>query len=390
MEITSGIIHSAQKVIVYGPEGIGKTTFASKFPDPVFIDTEGSTKKLDVKRFPSPTSWTMLMEEVRYVADHPECCRTLVVDTLDWAERMAAKHVCSLNHWSSIEDPGYGAGYRHVYEAFGELLNTLSDVVEKGVNIVCTAHAAMRKFEQPDEMGSYDRWEMKLQISQKCNISQMVKEWADTVLFANFKTAVITQSDKKGKITKAKAQGAGIRTMYTSHHSCWDAKNRDGLPDELPFEYSSIASIIPGSGAAKAEEAAGFCETPARVPIASAEKPEKEELPTLPQPAGTDDQPEEAREDPKEAEAKTDNPFGRAVYKEPDARIPKALRDLMIQNKVVEWDIQNAVSGRGYFPPDIEVWDYPPDFIDGVLVGAWKDVYKMITDSWENQDIPFN
>ena len=66
-EITEGIINGAQKVVFYGPEGIGKTTFAMKFPDPLFIDTEGSTKKYDVRRLPKPTSWQMLIAEVQSV-----------------------------------------------------------------------------------------------------------------------------------------------------------------------------------------------------------------------------------------------------------------------------------------------------------------------------------
>ncbi|MSS13449.1 AAA family ATPase, partial [Porcincola intestinalis] len=66
MEITRGVIHKATKVVIYGPEGIGKSTLASKFPDPVFIDTEGSTNMMDVARLPAPSSWTMLFEEIDY------------------------------------------------------------------------------------------------------------------------------------------------------------------------------------------------------------------------------------------------------------------------------------------------------------------------------------
>ena len=54
MEITRGKIQTAQKIVLYGPEGIGKTTFASRFPEPLFIDTEGSTRQLDVARLPKP------------------------------------------------------------------------------------------------------------------------------------------------------------------------------------------------------------------------------------------------------------------------------------------------------------------------------------------------
>ena len=88
MEITSGIQHTAQRVVIYGPEGIGKSTFASKFPNPVFIDTEGSTKKLDVRRLPNPTSWTHILEEIKYIKENPYLCDTLVIDTAEWAENL--------------------------------------------------------------------------------------------------------------------------------------------------------------------------------------------------------------------------------------------------------------------------------------------------------------
>ena len=65
--ITSGVQDSPVKTVLYGPEGIGKSTFASHFPDPVFIDTEGGTKRLNVKRLPQPTSWAMLLDEVAEV-----------------------------------------------------------------------------------------------------------------------------------------------------------------------------------------------------------------------------------------------------------------------------------------------------------------------------------
>lgn len=88
MEITRGRINRAKKVVIYGPEGIGKSTFASKFPDAVFIDTEGSTSSMDVARLPRPTSWTLLLEEIDYIKNTPGACKTLIVDTIDWAEQL--------------------------------------------------------------------------------------------------------------------------------------------------------------------------------------------------------------------------------------------------------------------------------------------------------------
>ena len=95
MKIIKGKIPGAKKVVVYGPEGIGKSTFASRFPEPVFIDTEGSTRDMDISRFEKASSWTMLMEQVRYVRQNQGVCRTLVIDTADWAEQLCVADVCA-------------------------------------------------------------------------------------------------------------------------------------------------------------------------------------------------------------------------------------------------------------------------------------------------------
>ncbi|WOO40546.1 ATP-binding protein [Rubellicoccus peritrichatus] len=160
MEIIKGKQNKAQRIVVYGPEGIGKSTFGSKFPNPVFIDTEDSTDHLDVARTKKPASWTMILSQVEEVAKSE--FKTLIIDTIDWAERQCIEYVCAVAGKSSIEDFGYGKGYTHLAEEFGKLLNLLNDVREKGINVVLLAHAHMRKFEQPDEIGAYDRWELKL------------------------------------------------------------------------------------------------------------------------------------------------------------------------------------------------------------------------------------
>lgn len=239
MEITRGKVNTAKKVVVYGSEGIGKTTFAAQFPDPVFIDTEGSTKEMDVARLPFPKTWDEVLEEVDYVIQNPTCCKTLVVDSIDWAERLCHKKVCEDNKWKSINEPAYGKGQATAYAEFSKLIAKLTEVVSKGVNVCCVAHAKLSKFEQPDEMGSYDRWEMKLQNGNNTNSSQMVKEWADIVLFCNYKTFV----NKGEGLEKNKVSG-GRRVMYATHHPCWDAKNRHGLPDEMDFDFACIKHLF--------------------------------------------------------------------------------------------------------------------------------------------------
>ncbi len=380
MQIIKGKIPCAKKVLIYGPEGIGKSTFAAQFPEPVFIDTEGSTKDMDVARFEKASSWTMLMEQIRYVKQNPSTCKTLVIDTVDWAEQMCVADLCARYGKKGVEDFGYGNGYVYAKEEFGRFLNALEEVVEAGVNVVLTAHAQMRKFEQPDEMGSYDRWELKLGKKTSSQTAPLAKEWADMVLFANYKTWSVAVDDK-GK--KRKAQG-GARVMYTSHHPCWDAKNRYGLPDEAPFEYEVIRPIIEVTEAAKPV-------TSAAEPVAPPQRqitPPPVTQAADPEPHGTPVQQTMGMTSPQAAPA--DPVMGDMSSFPPDPRIPKALRDLMINNNVCEWDIQMVVEARGYFPGDMPVYDYPEDFIQGVLVGAWPQVFAMIKDMKKNDSVPFN
>lgn len=241
LKITKGKQTKPQKVVIYGPEGIGKTTFASKFPNPLIIDTEGGSCHLDVSRTDCPKSWDEFINAVHDCADTEFA--TIVIDTADWAEQVCIESICQKNNVKSIESFGYGKGYTYIGEEFARLLKACDELIAKGKHVVITAHAKMRKFEQPDEMGAYDRWEMKLTRQ----VAPLVKEWADMVLFCNYQTIVITDSNNSKK-----AQG-GKRVVYASHHPCWDAKNRHGLPDKFDMDFSKIAHCFETEKTEKAE-----------------------------------------------------------------------------------------------------------------------------------------
>ena len=195
MKIISGKIRKYQKVTVYGPEGIGKSTFASRFPRPLFIDTEGSTAHLDVDRLERPSSWVMLMQYIDALKKDNQGYQTLVIDTVDWAEHLCVEYICHKYQHNGIEDFGYGKGYMYEKEEFGRLLNRLQDLVDTRMNVVLTAHAMVRKFERPDQP-PYDRYELKLNKAGAQKISDMVKEWADMLLFANYKEEVYKVDSK--------------------------------------------------------------------------------------------------------------------------------------------------------------------------------------------------
>lgn len=350
--ITTGILNSPVKTVLYGPEGIGKSTFASHFPDPVFIDTEGGTKRLNIARLPQPTSWAMLLDEVNEVRKGAIPCGTLVIDTADWAERLAITALCAKAKVDGLEGFGYGKGYTYLKEEYGRLLDALEEVLNTGHNVLILAHSTISKFEQPDAVGNYDRWTMKTTKQ----VEPMLREWCDLLLFANYKTIVEKVGDSKN--AKSKASG-GRRVLYTTHTPCWDAKNRFDLPDEVPFEYASIASCIPVLGAAKSPKP----QTPSESDILPTPKPE-------PQP-----------ELPRETVPK--------ALLTPDLialGVPEKLAPLMSANNVTPEELQAVVGKRGYFPEDMPIREYPADFVEGCLVAAWPQVLQMVLD---NRDLPF-
>lgn len=287
---------------------------------------------------------------------------TLVIDTADWAERLCEEAVCQSNGKVGIEDFGYGKGYTYVKEEFGRLLDSLSDLIDAGMNVVLTAHSIIRKFELPEETGAYDRYELKLGQKAGNQCAALAKEWADMVLFVNYKEIVITTKDNKKKVS------GGKRVMYTAHNPCWDAKNRHGLAEELPFDYQEIAHCIPVMNTA-----------PPQPPVSPAEYRRSRHLLNRTRFRKHLPRPKNRRSRPVQAEAKQHD------AQAPEA-IPQALADLMAANNVTAQDIQQAVAYKGYFPADMPIANYPEDFVMGCLVAAFPQMLQVIN---QLKKVPF-
>ncbi len=349
MKVISGKIDKAERIIIYGPEGIGKSTFASQFPKPIFIDVEGGTNHIDCDRLERPMTFTALMQEIKDCMESDY--KTIVVDTIDWAEQLAIEQICRENNVESIEAFGYGKGYTYILDYIGKLLNRLWDAAEHGQNVILLAHSVLFKQERPNE-APFDRY----QISLSKKTYPIVKKWADMVLFVNYDYIIY---DEKGS-TKKKVSG-GKRVMYTTHNPCWDSKNRSGLPDKLDFEYKLIAHDIPGDKAFKGHPQAepDKVETKKEPPKEPAKKAEKVE--------------------PKKAEPKK--------QEQPKVAIPKELEQLMEHDKVSMGQIMGAVYEKGYFPHGTQFEDLPDDFVKGCIIAGWnKGLLKLIRDM---EEVPF-
>lgn len=363
MDLIRGKQEKAQRVVVYGPEGIGKSTFASKFPGPIFIDVESGSSELDVVRTKKPSSYAILKQQINMLKGGYTDFRTLVIDTADWTEKLIAEEICGKFQVNGIEGIGYGKGYTYLEEEFGRFLNSLQDFVDMGINVVVCAHAKITKFEQPDELGAYDRWELKLQKKS----APLLKEWADMLLFANYETHVVNVDNQGAAKGKNKAQG-GKRVMYTSHTPSWDAKNRKDLPDKLEFSFNEIAKFF---------EKDLRSDVIKDIQMSQAQK-EKENKQATKQEASTVVTEEKIKDEVTEQPSKfeyvedDDVPFNKTLVSN------KALNDLMIQNNVTVEQIQYVVSQKGYYPSGTPIENYDPGFVSGVLVGAWEQVYAMI------------
>ena len=244
MQIKIGKLTRTQKCVIYGCEGIGKSTFASKFPNPIFADLENGTSHLDIQRV-EISSWEELINTIEELTKNSQGFKTFVIDTADWAERLCSAYLCKKYKKLGIEDFGYGKGYTYLAEEYANMLGKLTTLQQSGMHVVILAHSTIKKLELPEENGAYDHYELKCSKT----VSPLIKEWSDGLLFANYKTFV--QADANGK---GKAIGGKERVLYTEHTAFCDAKNRWGLTDILPLNFEKIKDIFGNFEPTKAEE----------------------------------------------------------------------------------------------------------------------------------------
>ena len=357
MKISKGIQARPVKACIYGVEGIGKSTFASKFPKPLFFDLNRGTARLDVDRVEGIYQWADFINDIKEFIETPDNpYDTIVIDTADAAARLCEKYVIATraNGKRSIEDIPYGKGYKMLAEEFAVFLTWCEAAINSGFNVVILAHAIMKTVTKPDDMGAYDHWELKLPGNTSNKIGPLVKEWADLLLFADYKTVLVTDETNN----KKKAKG-GKRIMYTTHTPFADAKNRFGLPDQLPFDYAEIAKIIP-SGMHKAmpkdPTADAFIDVDAKIK-ADKEKQEKQEK----------------KKTTKKATKKRQT-------KKVESEAMKELKKLMKADDIEDFRLMDAIAIAGAYPKGTKLEDLPDAFIKTQLIDKWAGFKKFVTE----------
>lgn len=237
--IVKGRLERPMRLLCFGVEGVGKSTFAANAPSPIFLAAEDGTAQLDVARFPEPKSWREVFDAIDELTVGEHDFKTVVVDTLDWLEPLCWDHLVQKANSpkiTSVEDFGFGKGYVAALDEWRLLLSRFEQLrLKRGMHVILLAHSWIKTFKNPED-SDWDRYELKLHAKA----GGLLKEWCDAVLFARYET--FANTDEKTKRTRGVSTGA--RVIHTQRTAAWDAKNRYDLPETLPLEWQAFADAV--------------------------------------------------------------------------------------------------------------------------------------------------
>lgn len=241
--IKKGASKKAPRICLIGVEGVGKSTAGANCPNPIFLCAEDGLvgSGFDNVNSYSPKTWEETLLFIDWLITSEHQFQSLIIDTLDWLEPRINKFICTRDKKDSVEDYGYGKGYVIALDEYRKFLSKLELLhIKKNMLILINAHCHIKSFSNP--IGdNYDRYELK--VSKQ--IAGITKEWVDAVLFANFEILTV----KEGSKGKAKGVGGQKRIVHTTRSAAWDAKNRYGLPDVMPFDMADILGAMDSGSA---------------------------------------------------------------------------------------------------------------------------------------------
>jgi hypothetical protein len=246
-ELTTTSEREPENIIIYGPRGVGKTTFGTSSEMPILIRTERvGHLPASVKMLPMAESFSQVMDYLTLLASEDHGYKSLVVDSLDWLEQLVWQHLIKVRPTDEkgrpvkdITDYGFGKGFQHAIEYWMEYLRAVEFLrAKRGMRIIQIAHAEVRRFDDPTS-DSYDRYQIKLHKAA----AEKLQEGADAVLFARAKHAT-TKESVGFNAEKTRAIGQGERVLFTDARPAFDAKNRFGLPFEIPMSMDAGYSVL--------------------------------------------------------------------------------------------------------------------------------------------------
>ncbi|HWJ89056.1 MAG TPA: ATP-binding protein [Pelagibacterium sp.] len=245
--LTTTRSNNPPRTVIYGVDGVGKTSLAAEFPGPViYLPTEGETPPSDVE-LTTPgvvESFHGLLDIFGELLTEEHDFRTVVVDSLDGLEPLIWKATCARLGVESIEAVGYGRGYIEADAEWTEYLQAVSALSRAGIYVVQLAHPEIIRFDSPTS-DPYSRYTIKLH--RRANA--LVREQADIVAFVNYR---ISLKEKEVGFNKkvSRAEGGNERLVHLNEKPGFVAKNRHSMPDSIPFKkgqgFAELAKFLPG------------------------------------------------------------------------------------------------------------------------------------------------
>ena len=235
MEISTGIIKRPHFILGYGPDGTGKTVFASEAPKCIIVGPEDGSNHINVARAKNINTYTDVVNALTWLLKEKHDFKSVGLDSIDFIEPLLFDQVCTDNKWKTIEDPGFGKGYAVALTYWSVIINLCKKLRdERGMNVIVIAHSQIKTMNDPLQTLGYDRFVLKL--NEKA--SAKWRESVDAVLFMNFEDVIFkaNKGDRKGK-----GGGESVRKIYTVRSAAFDAKNRLGLPPELPLGWKHFS-----------------------------------------------------------------------------------------------------------------------------------------------------
>lgn len=242
-KIKAGKQSRPYRLVVAGPAGVGKSTFAAGAPDPLFIDTERRTDHLDIKRL-EPATWDDVigvLREIHTAASKGKApCKTLVVDTLDRLEVLIQQHVCTANGWAHIAEAKWD-GYAAAVEIWRKFITAIEALRDVGISVVMLGHTSIRQFENPAGP-NYDQFKIQLAGGP----AKLITAIADAIGFASFEDTAHAKFNKRtgDQQSRGKAESTGRRVLYFGHNPAYESKQGLNLPDEIDLKWSAIEEYL--------------------------------------------------------------------------------------------------------------------------------------------------
>ena len=239
--IQTGRENRPPRLMVYGQEGVGKSTLGASAPDAIFVQTEDGLGEINCHKFPLAKSFDEVLAELTALRDEDHKYKTVVIDSADWLERLIWDRVCSDFGVRSIEkaDGGYGKGYVHAVGYWRTVVTMLDELRNKrGMIVIIIAHSKVERFEDPENT-AYDRYSPRLHKAA----TGLLCEWADAVMFATKRFRVNKENagfaGERGIAAPIGSNG-GERILRTVGGPACIAKNRFGLPGEIPLSWDAF------------------------------------------------------------------------------------------------------------------------------------------------------